>query len=776
MNRRRLNEKVLYRVTNGAVLACIGLSAPFLGVDVVSWRNILVLLVLLVLFAAISHLSAKWRGLCLLLAVICAGVAVAAIGLRTSITFLWTYIQWCLGYAVEQTEWLEGFRLVQTAVITATSLLIQILLERFRALKTGLAYVCAVGMLVCLFAQISLPHMSVVFVLFYIVVVYIEWLQEHWEKKKGGGLKERMLWLSPFLGVYLLLMAIMPAPETPYDWQWVKDISNQIKESFLVVAHNILRGGNEDFDTALSGFSDDGGLGRGVRENDREVMRLQTQRNLVTNVYLTGKVYDTFDGTQWLQEYHENEKERLIDTLETLYAVRRLDENYLRDYLRETNLKIKYEYFNTEYVFAPLKAIYISDKGVALDYTFEGGDLLFEKKQGYGTEYDVRYYQLNLGEELFVQLLEAHKEPNEELWKKISIGYEKELGQRITQDMLEAHRQMIYENYLGDVTLSKEAENYLSEITKDAETELEKLQAIEKELNSYVYTRTLEEPPDKLANAGEFLDYFLLESRQGYCTYFATAFVLLARAEGIPARYVQGFCVPAGAGREAVVISDMAHTWPEVYIDDVGWIPFEPTPGYGSIRYTPWGLSTRVRAASYDEEEELEELEDEDESVNAEEDMESDWEPAQQEPEEALGLVWLWMALVFCIPAILAILVLALIFDNLRGMYRYRRMDSEERLKVEVRRNLRLLSWLGLKREEQETLQELHEHVTLVSELGCLHFIEDYEDVVYGGKNVGEEMLVGTRKERGLLWSLLKKEKRLTYVFYRMWMLLVRYQ
>lgn len=60
--------------------------------------------------------------------------------------------------------------------------------------------------------------------------------------------------------------------------------------------------------------------------------------------------------------------------------------------------------------------------------------------------------------------------------------------------------------------------------------------------------------PDQVADGKSFLDFFLLESQKGYCTYYATAFVLLARAEGFPARYVQGFCVPAGKGGEMAVI------------------------------------------------------------------------------------------------------------------------------------------------------------------------------------------------------------------------------
>ncbi|MCH5341000.1 MAG: transglutaminase domain-containing protein [Acetatifactor sp.] len=776
MNRLHFHEKALYRAANGAILACIGLFLPFFGIDTVTWKNILVLAVVLALLVGISILSARGKVLCLLFSAICLCVPSAVAGWRTSYLFLQAYFQWCGGYGGTQEQWLEAFRLIHTMVITAAAFLVQILLEKFKALKIGLAFVFADGMLFCLIARISLTHMSVVFMLLYIVAVYVEWLQEHWKKARSGGLKAQMLWLSPFLCVYLLLMAVMPAPETPYDWQWAKNLYSQVKESFLVVSQNLFHGNREDFSTALSGFSDDGELGDGVQDDDREVMKIQAQRSLMTNLYLIGKVYDTFDGRQWLQEDGDDGEERFIDAMETLYAVRRLDDKYLTDYLRMADIRIRYEVFNTEYVFAPLKARNIQGSAYVLDYSFEGGDIVFESRKGYGTEYNVEYYQMNIGEELFEQLLETPKEPDEALWGTIAMEYEKQTGQNVTLELVESHRQMIYENYLEEITLSQEVESYLDEITGDAMTNLERLQAIERELNSYTYNRKPGSLPDDVTNASEFLDYFLLESREGYCTYFATAFVLLARAEGIPARYVQGFCVPMQGSQEAAVLSSMAHSWPEVYIEDVGWIPFEPTPGYEKLRYTPWGVSMRD-SSSVSEAGEGDENEWEGILTGMEEELEADGESESQEPEEALGFERLLRVLIFGIPTILAGFALVLLVDNWLGMYRYRRMDLTEKLKVEVRQNFRVLSWLGLKREDQETLQELRDRGTMVLGLTTpLRFIEDYEDVLYGGKKVEEEALERIKREREQLLELIREEKKLMNVFYRMRMFLVRYR
>ena len=61
----------------------------------------------------------------------------------------------------------------------------------------------------------------------------------------------------------------------------------------------------------------------------------------------------------------------------------------------------------------------------------------------------------------------------------------------------------------------------------------------------------------------------------------------------------------------------MAHAWPEVYIEGLGWIPFEPTPDYEKIRYTPWQLKQKTAASSYYGEE-IEEWEEEEEATQEE--------------------------------------------------------------------------------------------------------------------------------------------------------------
>ena len=71
----------------------------------------------------------------------------------------------------------------------------------------------------------------------------------------------------------------------------------------------------------------------------------------------------------------------------------------------------------------------------------------------------------------------------------------------------------------------------------------------------------------------------LLEIKQGYCEYFASAMVMLLRDMGVPARYVLGYLPGKEAGDVWTVDRSAAHAWAEVYFPKYGWIEFDPTPG-----------------------------------------------------------------------------------------------------------------------------------------------------------------------------------------------------
>ena len=92
---------------------------------------------------------------------------------------------------------------------------------------------------------------------------------------------------------------------------------------------------------------------------------------------------------------------------------------------------------------------------------------------------------------------------------------------------------------------------------------------------------------DKIDEETDPIEYFLMESKEGYCVHYAAAAVEIMRmAFGIPARYATGYVVDADSFvenegvYEATVLDSSAHAWPEVFLIGVGWVPYEVTGGY----------------------------------------------------------------------------------------------------------------------------------------------------------------------------------------------------
>jgi len=88
------------------------------------------------------------------------------------------------------------------------------------------------------------------------------------------------------------------------------------------------------------------------------------------------------------------------------------------------------------------------------------------------------------------------------------------------------------------------------------------------------YTLEPDLPPD-----GVDFTAFFLDSREGYCVYYASAMTVLARCAGLPARYVQGFALantPWSSNYQYRATGATAHAWSEVYFEGIGWLTFDP--------------------------------------------------------------------------------------------------------------------------------------------------------------------------------------------------------
>jgi transglutaminase-like putative cysteine protease len=119
------------------------------------------------------------------------------------------------------------------------------------------------------------------------------------------------------------------------------------------------------------------------------------------------------------------------------------------------------------------------------------------------------------------------------------------------------------------------------ELTATELTTYDRAKAIEAYLRTFPYTLNVPEKP----SAVDFVDFFLFDIQKGYCDYYATAMVVLARAAGLPARIAVGYIGAPVESEENLykVTADLAHSWVEIYFPEYGWIPFEPTAGRAAI-------------------------------------------------------------------------------------------------------------------------------------------------------------------------------------------------
>ena len=143
-------------------------------------------------------------------------------------------------------------------------------------------------------------------------------------------------------------------------------------------------------------------------------------------------------------------------------------------------------------------------------------------------------------------------------------------------------------------------------IVEGHNTHYTRARAIEQYLKAN-YTYRLADPTLEGPSPGQDpVDWFLFESREGTCGNFSSAFVMLARSVGLPARVVSGWAISPTAEAQ-VVHTDQAHQWAEVAFEGLGWVTFDPTGGAGAPGRAP-GYSEQGGVEEQELQEQLEEL------------------------------------------------------------------------------------------------------------------------------------------------------------------------
>lgn len=291
-------------------------------------------------------------------------------------------------------------------------------------------------------------------------------------------------------------------------------------------------------------------LGGPVELEDRPVMTVQTERSLL----LRGVVYNEYNALNWISTVA---RESFLYSSRSAREVRAetLGEDLPTESLRQSSLfatvnaQITMQSASASTLFVPLRVETLTLPTEMVLYFNRSSELYTTRDLAPGDSYTVSAPDIHPADPRLPDLL-----------RQASASVE------TPRDMTMYLR--LPEGIADDVYALAHS------ITSAVSSPLDKALAIQSHLQaSYRYTLTPETPPNNV----DFVSYFLLRGREGYCTYFASAMAVLARMVGLPTRYVEGY-IAEPMGGVALVTSKKAHAWAEVYFEGFGWIAFDATP------------------------------------------------------------------------------------------------------------------------------------------------------------------------------------------------------
>ena len=406
-------------------------------------------------------------------------------------------------------------------------------------------------------------------------------------------------YLLPFMLAFVLFLLIMPKPERPISWQWVSDIYEYTSEKLDTLFHRISdRFGKEGTVSFKISFLADDKMTYNNHRNDLdELFEITSDGTIFGSLYLKGAVFNEFRNGEWFNTLENAGDYTRIDAFETRLGVENYENTSVNSLLRENKADIHILDISTPVVFAPAKMTTFFDISVKRKTQTVNEYLLFEKNAPYGSEYTVSFLQMNIGNTVFNDYMNSPEEPDDaDEFEIVKRNFQGKYYDLTYEDLLE-YRKYVENNYTSAPQLQDSVKNWIETILNNAGggeelSGYEKLTALEKALSGFTYDLNVGDLPGYVETEGDFVNYFILEKREGYCVHYATLFCLLARYLGYPARVVQGYKVHAEMKIPATVTNGNGHAWPEVYFKGKGWIPFEPTPGMYEERSSGWAVKS----------------------------------------------------------------------------------------------------------------------------------------------------------------------------------------
>ncbi len=575
------------------------------------------------------------------------------------------------------------------------------------------------------------------------------------EKETKGTLRSALLLnLLPLA----LALALLPAPEEPYGYPLLHAAVEKVEQIWhdAQSALHYRQEGERQFSMSFNGFSEAAELGKAAGEEIPGVMYAKPRSTPDGAVYLFGNAWDRFDGRGWRSSLKQESAESLnwsLDTAEHVYALwRTLGEKEraarFPDYFRTNSVYLSCRNTELRTMFTVPNATHIFTDAQRYPYADGPTGSLFDYAQQEDVWYRVYYLEPNARtQDALISAAEGwayDPDARRPLWSRAADDFGRsffmDLGEDVNLERTFARREALIRSvYLDCSGVSDRAAALADEITADCGSDYEKALAVADYLQHYRYSlRPRQAPEDE-----DLLDWLLFEGKEGYCTWFATAAVLLNRSLGIPARYVQGYRCELSADRFTPLSAGSAHAWCECYISGYGWVLVEATPGF-SAEGLGWaaaeegGAQTAVSprpAGPAKEEQGDPDVNENDLHQPVSADAGGDGGKTAAGEKPAPGRIpWQLTGSFFALSAAVGALWLWL---QARRKRRYREAAPTERLLLDLERLLRDLRGKGYPRRPEESLRayfsRLPWHYLLVPEGEAEEMAALYDRSFFGG-------------------------------------------
>lgn len=393
---------------------------------------------------------------------------------------------------------------------------------------------------------------------------------------------------SMIMGIILVLfMAVnvccpKSSFQTPKKWNFLKEETDEYVRKFMM----------EGFSSFINRYHSAGGISGGklggissVRPNYETDLVVQFVPYDYETIYLKAFTGYIYGGDAWIPYPINIEAYEKMLEKETWLHLKNRESNLLKDNFEKnkeagfikSKMRIQNKGANTSYLYLPYYA-QLEDNERIIEKSWDTMLAHFEQEDSY----EVEYYP-------FANIKENAKAKNRELDQEY-LTYVKE-----NYLFVSSKNKSVIRRILRKIDLQGTQEN--------------KIEAVLNYLHSQcVYSMR----PGLTPKEADFVNYFLLKNKKGFCVHFASTATLMFRTLGIPARYVEGYAIDynkvadsdileneayedwfagkAPIGKTAVVETEVtdgqAHAWVEIYKEGFGWVPIEVTPANYEEEYT----------------------------------------------------------------------------------------------------------------------------------------------------------------------------------------------